>query len=206
MEIELKYRLNEERDGLKIFEDFKENSVVLEGSIRDKRLYSIYFDTEDRILEKSLAAFRIRARENEYEATLKWGGGVNQGLHERKEINLPVEKSFQNNPDIGVFKNEDSNIEFLADVKGPLVRTVETDFNRLSWRIKDGDTILEFCFDRGKVAFGNKMEPILELEVELIEGDRTRLESLGAELVDKYGLVPEMRSKYERGLRLERDK
>ena len=205
MEIELKYRLNGEGDGLKIFEDFKGKTQIIEGSIKDTELYSAYLDTQDRALEKNMAAFRIRKRETEYEATLKWGGGVSQGLHERKEINLPVEKSFQLNPDIGVFKNIEPPIEFLDSVKGQLVKTVETKFNRLSWRIQDGDTILEFCFDRGMIIAGEKKDPILELEVELIEGDRSKLESCGDKLADIYGLEPEMRSKYERGLRLKRD-
>ena len=206
MEIELKYRLNEESEGLEIFREFKENESLLEGSIRENRLHSIYYDTEGRVLEKNMAAFRIRTRETEYEATLKWGGGVDQGLHERKEINLPVDESFQNNPDIGVFKIKYPDIDFLNNVDSQLVKTVETDFNRLSWRIKDGDTIVEFCFDRGKVVAGEKMEPILELEVELIEGRKARLQSLGNELAHRYGLVPELRSKYERGLCLEIDK
>ena len=205
MEIELKYRLNEEGEGLKIFEDFKEKTQIISGSIKDIDLYSAYLDTRDRALEKNMAAFRIRQRGTEYEATLKWGGGVSQGLHERKEINLPVEKSFQLNPDIGVFKNINPPIEFLNNVKGPLEKTVETQFKRLSWRIQDGDTILEFCFDRGMIVAGEKKDPILELEIELIEGDRSKLESCGARIADTYGLEPEMRSKYERGLRLQRD-
>lgn len=205
MEIELKYRLNEEGDGLKIFEEFKKSNQIVEGSIKDTDLYSAYLDTEDRALEQNMAAFRIRRKETEYEATLKWGGGVSQGLHERKEINLPVGKSFQINPDIGVFKNVEPPIEFLDDAAGKLVKTVETQFKRLSWRIQDGDTVLEFCLDRGMIIAGEKRDRILELEVELIEGDRSKLESCGTKLADIYGLEPEMRSKYERGLRLQRD-
>lgn len=205
MEIELKYRLNEEGNGLKIFEDCKEKTQIVAGSINDTELYSAYLDTKDRALEENMAAFRIRTRGTEYEATLKWGGGVSQGLHERKEINLPVEKSFQINPDIGVFKNIEPQIEFLDNVTGPLFKTVETRFKRLSWRVQDGNTILEFCFDRGMIIAGDKKDPILELEIELIEGDRSKLESCGCKLADIYGLEPEMRSKYERGLRLQRD-
>lgn len=201
MEIELKYRLNEEREGIEIFQDFKEKSLILDDSICDERLYSVYYDTEDKQLEKQLAAFRIRKNGSEYEATLKWGGGVDQGLHERKEVNLPVKnENFQVNPDIGVFKNIEPHIEFLDNVTGQLVKTVETDFNRLSWRIQDGDAVMEFCFDRGRIVSGNLTDSIMELEVELIEGDKSKLESYGTELADRYGLEPELRSKYERGL------
>ena len=201
MEIELKYRLNEEREGLEIFQDFKEKLLIIDGTIRDERLYSIYYDTIDKQLEKNLAAFRIRKNGKEYEATLKWGGGASQGLHERKEVNLPIEnESFQVNPDIGVFKNIEPHIEILDNVTGQLVKTVETDFNRLSWRIQDGNALMEFCFDRGKIVSGNLTDPIMELEVELIEGDKSKLESYGAKLANRYGLEPELHSKYERGL------
>lgn len=203
MEIELKYRLKEERKGLEIFEDLKDKSLILDNSICDERLYSVYYDTANGELEKNLAAFRIRKKGKEYEATLKWGGGVSQGLHERKEINLPIEnENFKVNPDIGVFKNIEPHIDFLDNVTETLIKTVETDFNRFSWRIQDGGTIMEFCFDRGKIVSGNLMESIMELEIELIRGDKSKLESYGTELANRYGLEPELRSKYKRGLRL----
>ena len=75
-------------------------------------------------------------------------------------------------------------------------------FVRHQVRVDTGKAICEISVDEGSVKCAGKESPILELEIELYSGSSDALEKLGAEIADKYQLVPENRSKFKRGLDL----
>ena len=60
----------------------------------------------------------------------------------------------------------------------------------------------EACIDRGTIEAGRAREPLLELELELLEGELGPLIGLGETLVARQGLRIERASKAERGYRL----
>ncbi|MBQ3964351.1 MAG: CYTH domain-containing protein, partial [Firmicutes bacterium] len=73
---------------------------------------------------------------------------------------------------------------------------------RRSFRIDTGASIFEVSLDKGRIAAAGKEDPVCEMEIELFSGDQDEMAELGAEIAEKYGLIPEERSKFARGLRL----
>jgi triphosphatase len=61
---------------------------------------------------------------------------------------------------------------------------------------------MEISLDRGKIIAGGGEDPVCELEIELYSGSQDDLKELGEALAGEYGLKPEERSKFARGLRL----
>lgn len=78
-------------------------------------------------------------------------------------------------------------------------------FRRLATTIDYQDARLEVALDKGVLVGGGKELPLLEAEVELKSGSREAADSFARELADKYGLVPEEKSKFQRALALARE-
>lgn len=207
MEIELKYFLESGKTGERIREDLEKAYGDDYSDYNEERLVSIYYDTADGALMNSRTAFRIRKEGKSVTATLKWGGSANNGLHIREEVNIPLDaEDVPESPDISVFKN--TEYEKYAEMLDGLLEgrvleeTVVTDFTRKSWRIRTGDTVMEFCCDEGEIRAAGRKDLLSELEIELVEGDDTVLRKTGETVARDYRLQPETRSKYARGLAL----
>ena len=82
-----------------------------------------------------------------------------------------------------------------------LITTVITRFQRFWLEVDTPDgSRVELAFDKGVIVAGDKSEPIMEVELELLEGNSAVLLQIGAMLAKECGLRPESRSKYYRGL------
>src|SRR3989339_673406 len=55
-----------------------------------RRLYNIYFDTPKLELNQSAMALRLRRSGRQWLQTLKGGGSIQGGLHQRNEWEMPV--------------------------------------------------------------------------------------------------------------------
>ena len=64
------------------------------------------------------------------------------------------------------------------------------------------DSQLEIAVDKGLLLGGGKELPLIEIEVELKEGNPEDAVAFGALLVSRFGLVAESRSKFRRALAL----
>ena len=93
MEIELKYRLENEDIAKQVEEVTLNSDYTVESSDQQLDMKAVYFDTEDGLLQKNLIAFRIRKEGTRNIATLKWGGKQEGSLHVREELNISVEQS-----------------------------------------------------------------------------------------------------------------
>ncbi|MBR4020486.1 MAG: CYTH domain-containing protein, partial [Firmicutes bacterium] len=167
-------------------------------------MYAVYFDTEDRRLLKEGIAFRIRREGCSLQATLKWNGSSEDGMHKREELNVAVDNPEKlHAPDIDIFAQSDMG-EALLDIVGaePLVPLMEVDSVRHQVRIDTGKSISELSVDRGEVRAGEKSAPILELEIELFSGEEADMAVIGETLAEKYGLQASNISKFKRGLDL----
>jgi triphosphatase len=87
---------------------------------------------------------------------------------------------------------------------GPLFRT---DFTRTLWNIREAGSDIEVGLDEGDVIVGEgeqrRTMPILEIELELKQGDEAALHALAQRLTDAIpGLKADDVSKAERGYRL----
>lgn len=92
--------------------------------------------------------------------------------------------------------------ELEALVSGGVVPTCGARFTRLACRVPYGASELELALDTGALLGGGKEEPLCEVEAELKRGTKEDALAFGAFLADRYGLVPEYRSKLARALAL----
>src|SRR3989338_2720301 len=88
IETELKLRIAPEQLArLRRYALFKEHQVTRPST---RRLYNIYYDTPKLELHKSGMALRLRSAGRQWLQTLKGGGSVKAGLHQRNEWEVPV--------------------------------------------------------------------------------------------------------------------
>lgn len=181
----------------------KKEAVILDNT---------YYDTKDLKVSSRGASIRVRTYKTEegerYEHTVKFGGGVVNGLHQRYEWNVDSdEEKFDLQRFIRKACESDDPIELLTEaLKGveedsiqALCRTV---FERTTYTFGFGDSMMEACFDYGKIQAGDKEQTICELEIELESGDVVDLKEMAEFIVDNSEGVPFDESKFKRCLKL----
>lgn len=204
MEIELKYQIDTEEKIEKIFQDSHLLQIKDERTEEELEMHAVYFDTEDRRLNREGIAFRIRKEGNNLVGTLKWSGCSEDGMHKREEINVPVDdEAMQATPDISIF-DQSEMCEVLDKLVGKrtLIPLMDIYVLRRQVRLDTGKCICELSVDKGEVVCSGKTAPILEMEIELYSGDEEDMTALGAEFAEKYQLEPSNESKYKKGLDL----
>lgn len=174
---------------------------VLIGSKGEDEMEAYYFDTPDLALNRAGLAYRVRREGGRWVAAVKDGGKSGGGLHRRQEWSLEVASP---QPDIKVLKELEVWPRLKAAAgKAELKPIVITRFQRFWLEVDTPDgSRVELAFDKGVIIAGDKQEPIMEVELELLEGNSAVLLELGAMLAKDCGLRPESRSKYHRGLQL----
>ena len=153
-------------------------------------LENSYIDTSD--MKVSSRGGMIRSRhysgENDdfYEFTVKYGGGVESGLHRRHEWNV---KSVDGRFDIERFKLDcvcgDEPSELLDEVLSgitddDLELLCSNSFTRTTVKLGIKNSVIEACFDYGTIEGSNGQikEYICELELEIVEGTVDDLNSM----------------------------
>jgi len=204
MEIEVKYSIKDEATADKIWDD----EMFLDCEEADSReklhMKAAYFDTDDYVLSKNDIAFRVRREGGRIVATLKWGGSSEGALHQREELNVPVDdEACLLMPSPELFKESDIGREVIALLEGkPLSCIVEVNIIRRRLRIDIDDSIMEISVDTGEIVTDNGTAPISEVEVELFSGETENILKVGELLKEKYALEEGLQSKYARGLKL----
>ena len=178
------------------------------------KLSSTYYDTPDRRMISRGGSIRVRnisdsdEEEETYEHTIKLGGKVDNGLHQRYEWNVKTfSKSFSKEEFLdGISRSEDPSdilMEALDDITDDdLEPLCKTKVNRTVYTLGYGDSLMEACFDVGKLSAGDKSEPICELELELISGDVVDLMDMANYIVSKTNAEFSNDSKFKRCLKL----
>ncbi|KZN42620.1 CYTH and CHAD domain-containing protein [Pseudoalteromonas luteoviolacea] len=169
-----------------------------------KNLQNAYYDSPSRELRALDIGLRTRCLDDNCEQTIKLSGEVVGGLHQRPEYNLPLSG---NKPDIFAFDSSiwpmGMRLESIAENLYPIF---STNFIRRTWLIEtDNGGKIEVVLDKGEIAARGKVDPICELEIELVEGDRADLFDLAEQLLSHIGLRLGFYSKAARGYRLADD-
>lgn len=169
-------------------------------------LTNIYFETADNRLRQNDIGLRIRGYDGRYEMTVKTGGKVVGGLHQRPEYNVDIDSD---KLDLARFPAdiwpEGWDIEALQAELHPLFRT---DFTREKWVITYGESEIELALDQGTISSNSAdkavelSEPLSEIELELKQGNQADLLALAAELAQIGGLRQGNLSKAVRGYHL----
>lgn len=204
MEIEMKYGISDKGCADKIWGDNYLKEIGEEASRETLHMKAAYFDTEDYTLLDHDIAFRVRLEGSRVVASLKWNGTSEGGLHTREEINVPLgSEDCLINPSPSIFCESVEGRDMMALVDNkPLHNLLEIRSLRRKIRVDTGKSICEVAIDTGEISTDYGDLPICELEIELFSGSKEDVSAIGNVLAEKYGLAPEDRSKYARGLAL----
>lgn len=213
METEVKLAFKDKESLMSVIDEEWFADYCLDTTPKEpKKLRNIYYDTPDRELAKRGAVVRVRLYSSDegeqYEHTVKFGGTVVNGLHQRYEWNVLTDSDeFDLTKFIKEASDNDDPVEILeealegidaSDLK-PLCSTV---FKRIVYMFGFGDSMMEVCFDWGKIIAGDKEEEICELELELESGDVVDLKDMAEFIVENTGAVTFDESKFRRCLKL----
>lgn len=161
---------------------------------RTLKLYSIYYDTTDLELRSRAMALRLRRVGKQWLQTLKGGGQVSAGLHQRNEWEMPV---LAEQLDFAALKA--CGGELPGGVRNRLQPVFITDFTRNVRTLDFEGAKIELCMDSGEIRAGQSSCPISELELELKSGSPQQLFRLALALLDIVPMDVEHTSKAEYG-------
>ena len=210
-EAKLGFKSKDDLYGL-ISADFFRKFCINETEPEPVMLENTYLDTKDMDISGRGGMIRVRhykgADSDNYEFTVKYGGGVSGSIHKRLEWNV---KSDNGSFSVEDFKKkasykEDSLAmltEALGNIKDDDLSVLcSNSFNRTVYDLVYGRSHIEACFDSGIISNpdGSKTDEICELELELINGNLEDLTGLADLVIEKTGCVPFGETKYSRTL------
>lgn len=176
--------------------------AAAEGPVRRRRLKSVYFDTDDRLLFRRGYTLRIRQDGRRFTQTIKAEAEADAGIASRQEWEVPV-----GGPEPELALAADTPVpEILAgkdltaaDLK-PLVLVEVSRTLRLLR--PDAQTLIEMAIDRGRITGGERSEAVAEVELELKEGEPAALFGFARRLLREVPFRLEFRAKSARGFAL----
>lgn len=172
------------------------------------QLHSVYFDTPGQSLRRKRVALRLRRvgsdTKPEWRQTLKMGGSSDSALSQRGEWETAVPGA-----ELALSALEAtpwSDIDPHGTVFRALAPCFVTTFERTSWTVRKRDgSVVEVSLDIGHLVLEGKSAPICELELELLAGQPAALFDLAQQIARSIAVIPEHRSKAERGYALAQD-
>jgi len=173
---------------------------------RTRPMHSIYFDTPGHALQRAGAALRLRREGARWVQTLKFGGGVEGGLHSRNELETRVagpilDRQALTHPVV------ESAMGQVAAAPDALAPVFTADFRRTTRMLAPAEgTAIELCVDLGEIRAGDRRTPICEIELELKSGNPAALIEFADALVQQLPARLEPASKAERGYALALDR
>lgn len=170
---------------------------------RRRRLLNTYYDTPALELLGRRMALRHRRQGRDWLLTVKTAEPASGGLARRSEWEAPVAPGRFDFTHI----DDDALRRWLEKRALGLEAAFTTDFTRLAWIVEPAPgTRIEVALDRGSIRSGERQEALVELELELLEGEEASLFALARELAGALGprqaLHPAAASKAERGYAL----
>lgn len=161
---------------------------------------NIYFDTSDRRLQAARHGFRIRLAKGKAVATLKGPATIQDAIHTRNEweVALPGQDPDQ----IPAGELRDQLIALIGAQELRPILEIRT-CRQIILATRDQQPLVEIALDDYVITAGQQQEQHQELELELLSaGQHDDLMHLAALLRERFVLIPESRSKLERGLAL----
>ena len=172
-----------------------------EGHPVTERLRSIYFDTPALDLRRQGIALRVRNVGDGWVQTVKGGGTVQAGLHDRAECETRVA-----GPEPEINRIHDKMLAralIPPRIRDELKPVFVTDYRRSRrlLALASGTTV-EASIDHGVIQCGKHRDHFAELELELKSGESSELYQFALRLQRDVPLALERRSKAARGYAL----
>ncbi|MDP2144360.1 MAG: CHAD domain-containing protein [Gallionella sp.] len=162
-----------------------------------RRLYNIYYDTPRLDLHHAAMALRLRRVGGQWLQTLKGGGEIQAGLHQRNEWEIPVGGEALEFP-----PSPEWDAHLPPSLRKKLRPVFVTDFMRTTRLLDWQGARIEVCLDHGEIRTEQRSLPICELELELKSGDTSSLFELALDILDVVPCELEVVNKAEYGFRL----
>lgn len=201
-EIEIKLVVSEENLE-RFFELEMVKKALISGSRRLRHLSSSYYDSKAMTLNKQGIAYRVRDKgDGSYEATVKTSKKAKGGFTERVEINIPLK---DNTPILAGFQEQGLDNDLAALVPEGVVSLFTVNVDRITYLLAYDGARIELAIDKGYIVSSANPElksPIDEIELELIEGETTKLLEFAERVKEFIPFKEESQSKYARGLAL----
>lgn len=168
------------------------------GRSTTRKLHSVYFDTPDLYLHEHAMALRLRRTGRDWVQTLKGGGEVQTGLHQRNEWETVVSGEML---DFSALETSGA-MHLPKHVRKELQAVFVTDFSRTARVLNFAGAEIELCLDSGEIRSGNEVRTFAEVELELKSGAPVQLFQLALQLLELVPLEVEAISKAEYGYRM----
>ncbi|MGM9568989.1 MAG: CYTH domain-containing protein [Phascolarctobacterium sp.] len=175
--------------------------ALREGSMQKRKLVSSYYDTEDLAFKRQGIAYRVRSKgDGTYEATVKTSIANGAGLSERVELNMLLTSA---RAKLEGFAELGLGYELSEMAPNGVSKLFTVTVQRTTYILDLEGAVAELAIDHGKITAGkDSVDPIDEVEIELLEGDKGALLALAAEIAAQVPVFVEKRSKFVRGLAL----
>lgn len=207
MEIEAKFKVLDVQT-FKQLAEVDELAGLRLGKVRVKLVHDCYLDTAQRTFLLAGYTCRLRTVGEVRIVTLKSFAAATGALHQRQELEVQLPAAIPGSDDQHVDLWPGSEATSLArelsgdQPLGLLFELRQERHVRLATRLGEDQAVAEVSIDL--VSFGDDATvPVYELEIELLPGGRlVDLEPVIAELIERWAVLPEPTSKFERGMAL----
>lgn len=170
--------------------------VSLSGVCASKQsLLSVYFDTNSGDVRKAGYSLRVRRTTIGFLQTIKpIVGGT--GLFDREEWEGPVPKLW---PSAHAARDSPLRSLLTPGVIRDVIPVVRSEVERTVWIVEYDHSKLEVCLDDGTIRGGSNAQRMLEVEIELIEGNAASVINFVLSLSKRVPVRIGVLSKVERG-------
>jgi inorganic triphosphatase YgiF len=178
-----------------------------QGKVKRVQMSAHYFDTPDLHLLHHGAGLRVRQADGAWMQTMKAGGSVQSGLHQRNEWEGPVTRAW---PQLGKLRKlmADDDAEAWQQVldapglKERLEALFTVQVERSKWNLAIDRSHVELVLDQGVIERHGHQVAVNEIELELKDGEPRALFEFALRLLDDIPLRLSNSSKAERGYEL----
>jgi inorganic triphosphatase YgiF len=174
-------------------------AAARQGPMRTTEMVSTYYDTPQRELAAAGVALRVRKAGRRWLQTVKGDGAAAAGLHRRSEFEWRLADSRIDPAKLATTPWRKLFAEHARRCRPLFTTAIRRSAQPLAF--PDG-TRATLCLDVGEIRAGRRQEPLTEIELELAEGDPTRLFELATALVTDLPARVSIASKAQRGYAL----